>query len=81
MSFYFPRMGRSGDEELNSPYCCEEGVRKVFKIGKGAQELCSGEKPCCPGFEEQEKMYKDIIITECAAKSTSDKFRNFLGDE
>ena len=65
-SFYFPRMGRSGDDSSNSAYCCPEGVRKVFTVGKGAIEICSNDKSCCPGYTEQNKVYQDIVITECA---------------
>ncbi|XP_045162420.2 uncharacterized protein LOC123527177 isoform X3 [Mercenaria mercenaria] len=81
MSFYFPRMGRSGEDSSKSAYCCEEGVRRVFTVGKGSIEICGNEKTCCPGFVEQTKVYKDIVITECAEESGLDKIRAYIDDE
>ncbi|XP_060598289.1 uncharacterized protein LOC132752033 isoform X10 [Ruditapes philippinarum] len=81
MSFYFPRMGRSGEDSADSTYCCAEGVRKVFTVGKGSIDICSNEKSCCSGLSEQTKVYKDIVITECAEESGLDKIRAYIGDE
>ncbi|KAH3821085.1 hypothetical protein DPMN_122842 [Dreissena polymorpha] len=83
MSFYFPRMGRSGESTQfeDNDYCCAEGVRSVTTIGKGELEMCPRDQPCCSGMTEKTKLYKGTIITECVEDNSLEKMKAYLEDE
>ncbi|XP_052213988.1 FMRF-amide neuropeptides-like isoform X3 [Dreissena polymorpha] len=82
-SFYFPRMGRSGESTQfeDNDYCCAEGVRSVTTIGKGELEMCPRDQPCCSGMTEKTKLYKGTIITECVEDNSLEKMKAYLEDE
>ncbi|KAL4221817.1 hypothetical protein ACF0H5_020071 [Mactra antiquata] len=81
-SFFYPRLGRSGDEDSKSAYCCSAGVRGVMSAGKGEFEICPRDQSCCPGFTERTKRYKDIYIVECATmENDMENIRAYIGEE
>ncbi|WAR15650.1 FLP01-like protein [Mya arenaria] len=79
MSFYFPRMGRSGDNNLEDSMLCCSGVRSILTTEK-AIDICSPDQACCSGLNQKTKLYKNVVITECSEDSL-DKIRAYIGED
>jgi len=79
MSFYFPRMGRSGDEtDTNS--CCD-GLRAVFTMGRGSFDICPALQECCAGLEQRTKIIKSYVITECLPSEKLENIRELMNED
>ncbi|XP_052820474.1 uncharacterized protein LOC128246322 [Mya arenaria] len=78
-SFYFPRMGRSGDNNLEDSMLCCSGVRSILTTEK-AIDICSPDQACCSGLNQKTKLYKNVVITECSEDSL-DKIRAYIGED